>query len=60
MIDPTAVPFYKPEEIEAKWQARWEADKLYQPWRDPDKPSSTRLPCCPTPAAICTSVTGTR
>ncbi len=37
MFDPTAIPMYKPEEIEPKWQARWEHDKLYQPWNDPDK-----------------------
>ena len=37
MFDPTAIQMYKPEEIEAKWQARWEQDKLYQPWNDPDK-----------------------
>jgi leucyl-tRNA synthetase len=37
MIDPTAVEHYKPEEIESKWQARWAADRLYEPWNDPDK-----------------------
>jgi leucyl-tRNA synthetase len=37
MFDPTAIPMYQPGEIESKWQARWEEDKLYQPWRDPDK-----------------------
>ncbi|MEA4812671.1 MAG: leucine--tRNA ligase [Anaerolineaceae bacterium] len=37
MFDPTAIPMYKPEEIEPKWQSRWEQDKLYQPWRDPSK-----------------------
>jgi len=37
MMDPTAIEHYKPEEIEPKWQARWAADRLYEPWRDPDK-----------------------
>lgn len=37
MIDPTAIEHYKPEQIEPKWQARWEADHLYEPWRDPNK-----------------------
>ena len=50
MIDPTAIPFYKPEEIEAKWQARWEEDKLYQPWRDPNKTKFYALTMLPYPS----------
>ena len=30
MSDPTAIEHYKHEEIEAKWQARWEEDRLYR------------------------------
>ena len=43
MIDPTSIPAYMPEEIEPKWQARWEADRLYQPERDPNKPKHYAL-----------------
>ena len=28
MIDPTSIPQYKPEEIEPKWQGRWEAEMV--------------------------------
>ena len=40
MIDPTSIPQYKPEEIEPKWQARWEADGIYH--ADPD-PKHTKF-----------------
>ncbi|MEL7626759.1 MAG: leucine--tRNA ligase [Anaerolineaceae bacterium] len=50
MIDPTSIPMYKPEEIEPKWQARWEADKLYQPERDPDKTKHYALTMLPYPS----------
>ena len=43
MIDPTSIPPYLPEEIEPKWQARWEADALYQPSPDPSKPKHYAL-----------------
>ena len=43
MIDPTSIPAYMPEEIEPKWQAKWEADRLYQPDQDPDKPKHYAL-----------------
>ena len=43
MIDPTAIPMYKPEEIEPKWQARWEADGIYHAQADPDKPKHYAL-----------------
>src|SRR5437660_637751 len=29
---------YKPREIEAKWQARWAADRLYEAVERPDRP----------------------
>ncbi len=41
MIDPTSIPPYLPEEIEPKWQARWEADALYEP-SPPDPPSKPK------------------
>ena len=50
MIDPTSIPMYKPEEIEPKWQARWEADTLYQPGRDPDKTKHYALTMLPYPS----------
>ena len=50
MMDPTSIPMYKPEEIEQKWQARWEADALYQPERNPDKTKHYALTMLPYPS----------
>ena len=50
MMDPTAIPTYRPEEIEPKWQARWEADKLYQPERDSNKTKHYALTMLPYPS----------
>ena len=50
MIDPTSIPMYKPEEIEPKWQARWETDRLYQPERDPEKTKFYALTMLPYPS----------
>jgi len=50
MMDPTAMPTYRPEDIEPKWQARWEADKLYQPERDPNKTKFYALTMLPYPS----------
>ncbi|HOZ38133.1 MAG TPA: leucine--tRNA ligase [Anaerolineaceae bacterium] len=50
MMDPTAIPTYRPEEIEPKWQARWEADKLYQPERNPQKTKHYALTMLPYPS----------
>ncbi len=50
MIDPTAIPTYRPEDIEAKWQARWEADRLFQPERDPNKTKFYALTMLPYPS----------
>ena len=50
MIDPTSIPMYKPEEIEPKWQARWETDRLYQPDRDPQKTKFYALTMLPYPS----------
>src|SRR5215207_5273718 len=39
---------YDPKPIEAKWQARWEADQLYRAVVDPNRPkyyALTMLPC---------------
>ncbi len=50
MMDPTAIPTYRPEDIEPKWQARWEADKLYQPERNPQKTKHYALTMLPYPS----------
>jgi len=50
MMDPTAIPTYRPEVIEPKWQARWEADKLYQPEPDPNKTKFYALTMLPYPS----------
>ncbi len=50
MIDPTSIPQYKPEEIEPKWQTRWETDRLYQPERDPNKTKFYALTMLPYPS----------
>ena len=50
MMDPTAIPTYRPDEIEPKWQARWEADKLYQPEHDPNKTKHYALTMLPYPS----------
>jgi leucyl-tRNA synthetase len=44
------VPFYRPEEIEAKWQARWEADGLYHADVDPARPKFYALTMLPYPS----------
>ena len=49
MSDPTSIPMYKPEEIEPKWQHRWDADKLYHSDIDPDKPKFYALTMLPYP-----------
>ena len=50
MIDLTSIPMYKPEDIEPKWQARWEEDRLYQPERDPNKTKHYALTMLPYPS----------
>ena len=50
MMDPTAIPTYRPDEIEPKWQERWEADKLYQPERDTNKTKFYALTMLPYPS----------
>lgn len=41
---------YNPKEIEPKWQARWEADKIYQASEDPAKPKKYVLEYFPYPS----------
>lgn len=50
MSDPTSIPTYKPEEIEPKWQKRWDADGLYHSDIDPDKPKFYALTMLPYPS----------
>jgi leucyl-tRNA synthetase len=45
MIDP-----YIPQEIEPKWQARWEKDELYRSNIDPDTPKHYALTMLPYPS----------
>lgn len=41
---------YSPKEIEAKWQAKWEADKIYQATEDATKPKKYVLEYFPYPS----------
>ncbi len=41
---------YVPQEIEPRWQARWEADGLYRAKVDPDKPKHYALTMLPYPS----------
>jgi leucyl-tRNA synthetase len=41
---------YNPKEIEPKWQAKWEADKIYQASEDPSKPKRYVLEYFPYPS----------
>jgi len=41
---------YDPKQIEAKWQARWEADKLYRAVIDPSRPKHYALTMLPYPS----------
>jgi leucyl-tRNA synthetase len=41
---------YAPQEIEPKWQKRWEKDKLYRSEIDPDKPKHYALTMLPYPS----------
>ena len=50
MSDPTSIPMYKSEEIEPKWQKKWETDGLYHADIDPDKPKFYALTMLPYPS----------
>src|SRR5215212_5027550 len=41
---------YNPQEVESKWQARWEADKLYRSIVDWNKPKHYALTMLPYPS----------
>ena len=41
---------YEPQEIEAKWQQRWEADKVFQAGRRPGAPKKYVLEMLPYPS----------
>ncbi len=41
---------YNPQEIEPRWQARWDADRLYRSAIDPDKPKFYALTMLPYPS----------
>ncbi|MDY6873539.1 MAG: leucine--tRNA ligase [Chloroflexota bacterium] len=50
MSDPTRIPMYHPEEIEPRWQKRWDADGLYEADIDPDKEKFYALTMLPYPS----------
>jgi len=50
MTDPTSIPMYKPEEIEPKWQKKWEDDGLYHADIDPHAPKFYALTMLPYPS----------
>ncbi len=50
MPDPTSIPMYKPEEIEQKWQKKWENDGLYHADIDHEKPKFYALTMLPYPS----------
>ncbi len=50
MSDPTSIPLYKPEEIEPKWQKKWEADGLYHADIDEETPKFYALTMLPYPS----------
>ncbi len=41
---------YNPKDVEPKWQAKWEADKIYQAAEDPEKPKKYVLEYFPYPS----------
>jgi len=46
-MNPKAIPNYNPADIEKKWQAKWEADGLYQSDIDPSRPKHYALTMLP-------------
>ncbi len=50
MPDPTSIPMYKHEDIEPKWQKKWEADGLYHADIKSDKPKFYALTMLPYPS----------
>ena len=50
MAESTPQPTYKPREIEAKWQQRWEAARAFETEADPAKPKYYVLEMLPYPS----------
>ena len=50
MPDPTSIPMYKPEEIEPKWQKRWEDDGIYHADINVEQPKFYALTMLPYPS----------
>jgi len=50
MPDPTSIPMYKHEDIEPKWQKKWEADGLYHADIKSDEPKFYALTMLPYPS----------
>ena len=50
MPDPTSIPIYKPEQIEPKWQQKWEAEGLYHADIDHDRKKFYALTMLPYPS----------
>ena len=50
MADATPQPTYNPREIEAKWQKRWEAARVFETEADPSKPKYYVLEMLPYPS----------
>ncbi len=50
MAENKPVPFYNPNEIEAKWQERWERDGIYNADIDVDRPKYYALTMLPYPS----------
>ena len=50
MAESTPQPTYKPREIEAKWQQRWEAARVFETEADPTKPKYYVLEMLPYPS----------
>ena len=50
MAESTPQPTYKPQEIEAKWQKRWETARVFEAEADPAKPKYYVLEMLPYPS----------
>jgi leucyl-tRNA synthetase len=50
MSDPTSIPTYNPDQIEPKWQQKWDADGLYHADIDESKPKFYALTMLPYPS----------
>lgn len=50
MSDPTNIPVYNPQKIEAKWQKKWDEDEINRADINPDKPKFYALTMLPYPS----------